>query len=441
VPIAFTNQGFEIAGAVPIRVWASFDARLDATDRLLYSTTVPVVGGEAIRQSLSFSMPSNIAGDTYFLALQLDGDPGVILEASKSNNVVFSQSKMVVRQPDLVMASVTVRRASAPFEETATAFFGEAIRVDAQLTNLGGSAAPNVSVQFYLSDNETLNGLSDATIGSVTGLSLAPGESRLVTLTANVPTRSPSNQVLQAQPYFFFAAAVAPGLGEVSSTNNALPSVPTLVRGPAPNVLPLTVQGPARMGAGETVPVTRTLANFGNRPATSVKYRYYLSANEQITVEDTLLPIRTASGVVNELHVDLAVNAQNTANEFVIIPPSLPSATLYLGVLLDPERELDESSRDDNGLAGQQVQVLAHGLSVVSSSLPDALVGQPYFARLSATGGETYTWSAATVPAGLALTPNGELSGRPSAAGAIGFTVTVSSNGRSTSALFVPTSG
>jgi len=435
VPIAFTNQGFQVAGSVPVRLWASFDSQLDATDRVLFSTTLPVVGGEAVRQSLSFAMPSNLAGDSYFLALQLDDDPGVIIEASKSNNVVFSQSKMLVRQPDLVMDSVVVRRASAPFEQASTAFFGESIRVDAQVRNQGGSAASNVSVQFYLSDNETLNGLSDATIGSVTGLSFAAGEAKLITLTANVPTRSPSNQVLQTQPYFFFAAAIAPGLGETSSTNNALASVPTLVRGPAPNLLPLSVQCPGRIGAGETVPVTRTLANVGNRPAAQVKYRYYLSANQQITVEDTLLPIRDDTGeLVNERTVDLAVNAQDAADEFVVIPTSVSSASLYLGVLVDPDHELDESSRDDNGLAGQAIVVVGQALKVTSGAMPDAVVGQPYLARLSATGAEgPYTWSSAALPIGLILSSAGVLAGTPTVAGAYGVTVQVSSQGRSAS--------
>lgn len=435
VPIAFTNQGFDPANApVPIRVWASVDNKLDATDRLLYSTTLAVAGGESVRQNLTFTMPSNIAADTYSLALQLDDSPGVIIEASKSNNLVFSSSKLRVLQPDLVMDLVTVRRAAAPFEQTATAFFGESIRIDAQLRNQGGSVAANVSVQFYLSDNETLNGLSDATIGSITGLTLAPGETRLVTLTANVPTRSPANVLLLPQPYFFFAAAIAPGLGETNSANNAIASVPTLVRGPAPNVLPLSVRGPQRVGAGESVPVTRTLANFGNRPATGVKYRYYLSANTQITVEDTLLPIQTAAGVVNERAIDLGVGAQDSANELVVIPPGVSTAVLYLGVLVDPEGLIDESSRDDNGLAGQQVQVVAQALAVTSSTLPDALVGQPYAVALAARGGNTYTWAAANLPAGLTVSPTGALTGTPTTSGASGFTVTVTSQGRSTQA-------
>ncbi len=441
VPVSFTNQGFEAAGAVPVKVWASADALLDATDRLLFTTTIDVTGGQAVRQALSFAMPAGIAADNYFLALQLDDDPGVITESSKANNLVFSQTRLTVKQPDLVVDSVVVRRPVAPYPVSDLAFFGEPIRLDAQIRNQGGSVANGVTVQFYLSDNATLNGLSDPSVGKVSGLTINPGESTLVTLSANVPTVSVSNQPLKTQSYFFFAAALAPGLSEPDTSNNLADSVPTWVRPPAANITPVNVRGPASVGAGELVPVSRTLANVGNRAATHVKYRYYLSANQQITTEDTLLPIQTALGLANEQYVDLAVNAQDAANEFVLLPSSLPNSTQYLGVLVDPDNELDETAKDDNGFAGQAVRVVAQDLAVSTPFLPDATVGQPFDVALGARGGDgPYAFAVnppSVLPGGLALTPDGRLTGTPSVPGVFGFTVTVSSGARSASARLI----
>jgi hypothetical protein len=55
---------------------------------------------------------------------------------------------------------------------------------------------------------------------------------------------------------------------------------------------------------------------------------------------------------------------------------------------------------------------LAPPVSVVGSRVSDAYVGQPYAARLTASGGRPpYRWSVQGLPAGLSATPTGELRG------------------------------
>jgi hypothetical protein len=65
--------------------------------------------------------------------------------------------------------------------------------------------------------------------------------------------------------------------------------------------------------------------------------------------------------------------------------------------------------------------------------LPTATVGQPYSALLAATGGTPgYTWtvSAGSLPAGLTLSPNGQIAGIPTAPAGSSFTVSVTDTGR-----------
>jgi len=69
-------------------------------------------------------------------------------------------------------------------------------------------------------------------------------------------------------------------------------------------------------------------------------------------------------------------------------------------------------------------------LSVTTASLPGGAVGTSYTAQLAATGGTpSYTWSlnpgGGSLPPGLSLTPNGAISGTPSASGTSNFTVRV----------------
>ncbi len=79
-------------------------------------------------------------------------------------------------------------------------------------------------------------------------------------------------------------------------------------------------------------------------------------------------------------------------------------------------------------------------LEVATTALPNAEVDADYTAQLSASGGvEPYLWSltGGALPAGLALDPNGMVSGRPSAEGVGAFTVEVSdASGRTAGAGF-----
>jgi alpha-tubulin suppressor-like RCC1 family protein len=67
---------------------------------------------------------------------------------------------------------------------------------------------------------------------------------------------------------------------------------------------------------------------------------------------------------------------------------------------------------------GDHTLAIVSGLSVASASLPAAQVGVPYSATLLGSGGVApYGWTAASLPAGLAIDAGGVLSGTPAAAG------------------------
>jgi hypothetical protein len=67
------------------------------------------------------------------------------------------------------------------------------------------------------------------------------------------------------------------------------------------------------------------------------------------------------------------------------------------------------------------------GVTITTTSLPAAVLGSPYSATLSATGGTTpYTWSATGLPPGLSLNAaTGTIAGTPAARGTYPVTVTV----------------
>lgn len=435
VEVRFTNQGFNTAGPVNVKIWASVDTAISADDRLLYETTISVGGGQQIDQPLTFNLAANVPSNDYYLMLQLDDGPapGAIAESSEANNTIFSVVRTQVRQADLVVTEVRVTQPVLPYDEATAAFFGEPIRIEALVTNIGGANAANVRVDFFLSDNETLNAVTDSFVGETTGLSFAPNTSQWVPVTAAVPTHAVNGSLLTPQTYFFFAAAVAPGLVELNGSNNFTHADPLLVRNPAPNLIPINVRAPVKLAAGELVPVTRTLANLGNRPSPAAKYRYYLSANEIITTDDVPAQLHTSSGDLSDGTVTLDVGAQDTAVEFVRVPANAPAGNLFLGVLMDPDGLIEETIEDDNGLASQQAQVVPLALGLATPSLPDALVDQPYEMQLVGQGAAgPFTFHAKTpgeLPPGVTLSSSGLLAGTPEQTGIFSFTIVVEANG------------
>lgn len=440
ISYAVTNQGFDPAGVVPFKVFLSADAVLSMDDREVFSGTRAVQGGENVVAQATFTLPATVPADDYYVILVLDDGPnaGVVVEVSDANNQAVSRARVVVRQADLIMDRIRVARPVLPYETATAGFFGEPIRVEATVRNQGGATAPNVSVVFFLSDNETLNGLTDPFVCEEGPFVLAPGQSRSIGKTCTVPTRSVTNQLLQRGPYFFFAAAVAAGLAETNPGNNFAKADPVLVRSPAPNLVPINLRGPTRMAPGEIFAVTRTITNNGNRPSPSMKYRYVLSANTIITADDPVLPIVTMAGEVNERTVTLAVDQQDTATELIRVPRQLSPATYFLGVLVDPGGLVDEVDKADNGLAGPQVQLVPQSLGLDPPYLTDGLLNQPYVAELSATGtNEPTTFSvkdAAELPPGLSVSMGGQLTGTPTRTGAYAFTIIVTAGSRTTEA-------
>jgi len=444
--VTFSNQGLDPAGMVRLQILLSLDNAYDpGVDRIVYDGTMNVAGGQNISQPITYTLSGLVPANDYYFILVLDPAPGTVTELLENNNVKVATSRFTAMQADLIIEQVRVQRTVAPFNPATVAFFGEQIRLEAVVKNQGGASAPNVTVAFYLSDNETLNGITDPFIAQDSVTNLGPGQSQTVTLTmATVPTRAVDNSPLAPGPYFFFAAAVGVMLNETTTTNNFLKSPPTLVRGPAPDLLATLIAGPQRIGAGEQMRVSRTLANFGNRPAAGVRYRYYLSANTIVTSGDVQLKIKDDAGMLVDeqiLPTGLAPNATDTATETVEVPSTVQPATYFLGVLVDPEATVDEVTRDNNGLAGAAIEVVGPGLRIDTLTVPDAVVDRPYAIQLHGGGGDgNYTWSlppGSTPPPGLTLSAAGMLAGTPTQEGAYPLSLRVSSGGDVTDGVLV----
>jgi uncharacterized protein (TIGR03437 family) len=72
------------------------------------------------------------------------------------------------------------------------------------------------------------------------------------------------------------------------------------------------------------------------------------------------------------------------------------------------------------------ITVVYSAPTIVTTSLPNAQLGQAYSSKLAALGGTPpYTWSAVSAPAGLTVSKDGLLTGNPSSAGTFTFNISV----------------
>lgn len=91
-------------------------------------------------------------------------------------------------------------------------------------------------------------------------------------------------------------------------------------------------------------------------------------------------------------------------------------------------RATDTASQSATQALSIQITAAPVAISVTTSALSSATVNRPYFVTLSATGGTApLSWSitSGSLPAGLSIASNGDISGTPTATGASNFTVRV----------------
>jgi len=408
--------------------------------RVIHQATRMVSGGETIDESIAVTMPPDAPQGEHYYALQLD-PAGLIPETNRRNNLVFSVGRVDIKRADLLLESIEVIDpvTRVPVRDV---LFGEVYRALVRFRNAGGGGARNFRVGVILSNDSSLSLLSDQIIAEqVVAESLSSAGSTVLEVPFTLPLVDRADAGLPSGNYYFFVALDTLGsVVESNKGNNTNNIGPVRALSPAPDYAISALQAPASAGIGEIIPVFRTIRNIGNRPAASVPYRYYASANTIVTTNDVPLELQLADGgVAMAADIALASGAADSRTELVKLPTSMPAGTYYVGCLVDPGNTLNELNKANNSFASNTVQVVQSSLRVLDVQLPDATVGRSYFYRLAA-GGESgaSTWAIEAgqgeLPAGLALnSTTGELTGAPTGVGGTGvraFTVKLTNNGR-----------
>jgi uncharacterized repeat protein (TIGR01451 family) len=434
VELKYYNQGTDPAGTVNYEVRLSKDQTFSTSDFVLYSGSKVISGGQMVDDMVTFTVPDNTPGGDAYYILHIIPVP---METSTANNDVASSATVTIRNADLV-PSATDLVDPATGISTRKALFGQPARLTTVAQNTGGADARNFKVAVVLSIDANLSLISDTIVAEVPVTGIAAGTSQVLSIPFTFPLNDARGKAFTTGNYYVFVLLDSQDqVTELNEQNNSEQVGPVLISAPAPDLTVVRIDAPASAGQGEIAPVYRVLKNIGNVDSPEVKYRYYLSANQTITPDDTPLTIVSGSTPMDSGSVQLAIGQVDAATEMVQLPGNVTPGTWYIGALIDPDNTLVELDKTNNGLASAPVLVAASSLRVATPSLPDGILQRTYSFRLAVTGdvpGMPSTWTIdetqGPLPPGLSLSMDGLLSGTPTQTGAWGFTVVVANAGR-----------
>jgi MYXO-CTERM domain-containing protein len=434
VHVNWFNQGTDAAGNVDFGIFLSTDNMWSSNDYPLFTGTRNVSGGQTFDEDVVLTVPQNVPGGDFFYVLKID--PNSMINESKTNNVAVSTGKVTVRQADLVIKSVDfVDPASGV--SIRHGVFGSTGRMLITASNEGGADARNFKVGVVISADTNLSLLQDTLLIEFPVMQILQGTTVTIDIPFTLPELDRTMRPFATGNWFFFglldSSQVITELNE--NNNNMMVGQPILVSAPAPDLTVVRFDCPSAVGVGEVAPVYRVFKNIGNRAASDVRYQYYVSANAEITTDDTPVQIITGSTATDYGTVALPMGASDATTEFIQIPSTLTPGTYYLGAVIDSDSKVTELDETNNSLGSTGVTVAPLSLHVSTSSLPDAVVGRPYSFQLSVAGdmpGVPTTWAIDTtqgaLPAGLMLSSSGLLSGTPTLETVVGITVTATNN-------------
>ncbi|MHB8417350.1 MAG: putative Ig domain-containing protein [Myxococcales bacterium] len=466
LPITLENLGLLAANGVEYQLWltATNTAISPTTDFEVEDATVTLGGGQTVNRS-DTATTHGVPQGSYYVALSID--PNHQSGNLNPTGVFFSAAQIAVSPAHLVVTNVV-----AP----ASAFVGLPTHVGYTITNNGAEPADGFSVgllvhpqsrgsAFTINDPQLLE-IDGVSIGASCTLQAEDGTALSMNPPgcASLPATGADGGVLQSVvPATMYGRPTAAGEylvgviadlylqvpGMTANANRIASPTPTLIQPPEPDfeVGPGDLTAPTAAAAGDQIYVDRQIHNVGIA-AGATPYGYFLSAVGQINAGGIPVAVVTASGLTDRPVTPVLQQpgqglSDDIGSDLLQLPTTLPPGNYTLSLIVDPDQVTAELSRTNDATAAPQpIAVAADGLQIVSQTLPTALVQVPYVFQLVAAGGlGTPGWSLfeGSLPAGLALSSSGIISGTPTATGSTTFGVQVSAGEQTQIALFAMT--
>ncbi len=316
IAFAIGNAGTAVSSASTATLYLSEDDTVGAGDTVLGVFHVPaLVEGGSISGSMAWTLPADLAPGSYHIAIAADAIPG---EASATDNayaIPFTVTASLAGSPNMVINQLSLGATAVPAGGLQTISF--------EVGNAGAGATGATTASLYLSADETIT-TADILLGAFPVPALAPGGASGRTLSATIPAGT-------AEGTYYIGVVAGPIAGETSVFDNtyATSFTITVASNARPNLVidHLTLATPSVVAGGETV-IDFAVGNAGTGAASASSATVYLSVDETITAQDTVLGRFTLPA--------LKPGSSSAAQLQATIPSGIPAGTYHIGVVAEP---------------------------------------------------------------------------------------------------------
>ncbi|MCA8972244.1 MAG: hypothetical protein KDC95_20820, partial [Planctomycetes bacterium] len=321
------NHGGDAAPPSVSALVLSEDATISTADRLLATIGTPsLAAAEKHPFRETVTVPLDVKSADHWVGLIADRN-NQIVESLETDNTLGAQVRCI-GLPELQAASIDCSapelRPTLPFSLTA------------HIDNAGEVASAATTVRFVLSDDDTVS-TNDTLLGTGQLPALAAKAMTTVKIDATAPAVLPTGTC-------YVGFEIDPGrlVKEQTRANNTnVRSVKCSNQAPLPNLVPvLFTVGTTNLVAGRPVQLDLVVRNDGFVTSLPTRVGFYLSDDATISTTDTLLETGDLAGLIP--------TAELRVTRTPSMPPTLKTGACWIGVFVDDQNLVPETSESDN---------------------------------------------------------------------------------------------
>jgi len=356
-----------------VGIYLSADNDVTITDRRIGEHLLPTLDpGQCNNGLTAVEIFADLAPGDYFLGAIVD-EHNMVTELREDNNAAVGNIITLANYVDLFVTNISGTESVVP---------GGIIRATDTVCNLGSQTSSSSFSALYVSTDPDIT-IDDMRISTHRVGTLGKGACATGEYWGRLPVSNFGT---------YFIGSIADYRNEINEgdegNNTPAPLVLNVIDGQADLVVK-SVEGPVNAVQGEIISIVVDICNQGIRQSGDFNYELYISSDTEITPSDTL--ISTFRGFLYNEHckTDQSITAT--------IPLNLISDTYYLGVIVDGENVVSESSEDNNSLAGNVISITAPSVDLFASNITG-----PAFAK----AGETFSLSGLICNIGAGAIPS-----------------------------------
>lgn len=339
------NDGDSVTTPFRIEFRLSRDSIWGNGDDVLIGFThinAPIAPGGQINLDQDFDLPRNVSTFTYFLGAFADS-LGQITEPNENNNLRFTGLAQIIATNPNGQVDIDLE-AEGVAATTGTYNAGQAFPGVATYTNNGAAPSGAFVTIWFLSTNQIFGDADDIQLAVATSTGgLAAGQSFPDAFQFQIPISAPSGS------YFFgvFVDARHDVNEPLEEDNNidfsATPAVTVVGVPMIPDLQAVEVTTtPATYEPGDEITFTATIRNGGNAATGPFEVTYNLTTDStQGNSDDVVLAFKVVLG-------SIAAGATITDTRTVAIPDLAPAGAYFLGMVLDPDDDIEEGNAENN---------------------------------------------------------------------------------------------